>query len=552
MGWVEILRRVCSQQLTAEQALTQQQQALDVENEKLVADNILPALSSAQHHLVLLHGYLLSGTGSNIYSVNVAATWKRQGHAVTCVCQDLDAGNYDYVDECFIGTENIPSTPPPPGSLRVIVPDIDRLLPVFVYDRYEGFTVKAIPDCTEEEIGNYIDKMVLGLKKVVAQGVHRLLANHALLSPVIAKRALWGTGVPFDIKIHGSGITFVLKPCPAFKKYAIEAIEKCDKVVCGTRYIMDYMRETFQEEYEELQLAKKMVIVPPGMDPEVFNLRESLSANQERFKEKVAGAIRLRPDKGRVAAKINLPRKPITGLHKHLTEVCASYDQFAIDADLLERWPDGGFQEDEPVIMYLGKFLDTKGVGEVLLSFPLILDKVPKARLLLVGFGGYREHMEGMLAAMEDGDLDTLMAYGAAGNFVDPCCCGQVEQVKRTFRRITKEERARILITGMLQHSALSEILPLASIVVVGSKASEAFGMVLVEAMAAGVLPLSNEHSGLIDVLDAVRAVAPDLCELMTVESRPGGKQGTADGAFLMEQFPPKALIALQYLYPQG
>ena len=76
--------------------------------------------------------------------------------------------------------------------------------------------------------------------------------------------------------------------------------------------------------------------------------------------------------------------------------------------------------------------------------------------------------------------------------------------------------------------------------------------MVLVEAMAAGVLPLSNEHSGLIDVLEAVRAVAPDLCELMTIESKPGGKQGTADGTFLMEQFPGKALLALQYLYPQG
>ena len=76
--------------------------------------------------------------------------------------------------------------------------------------------------------------------------------------------------------------------------------------------------------------------------------------------------------------------------------------------------------------------------------------------------------------------------------------------------------------------------------------------MVLVEAMAAGVLPLSNDHSGLTDVLDAVRTLAPELCEVMTIKSRPGGKHGKADGEYFLNQFPIKTLQALEYLYPQG
>ena len=36
-------------------------------------------------HLVIVHGYLLSGTGSNIYCANVAKIWKNLGHAVTVV-----------------------------------------------------------------------------------------------------------------------------------------------------------------------------------------------------------------------------------------------------------------------------------------------------------------------------------------------------------------------------------------------------------------------------------------------------------------------------------
>ena len=42
-----------------------------------------------------------------------------------------------------------------------------------------------------------------------------------------------------------------------------------------------------------------------------------------------------------------------------------------MDADLLERFP--SILPSEPVIMYFGKFLNTKGVGEVLVSFVHVL-----------------------------------------------------------------------------------------------------------------------------------------------------------------------------------
>ena len=67
---------------------------------------------------------------------------------------------------------------------------------------------------------------------------------------------------------------------------------------------------------------------------------------------------------------------------------------------------------------------------------------------------------------------------------------------------------------------------------------AEAFGMVTVEAMCAGVLPLSNEHSGLSDVLLAVKNVRPDLYEIMKMETKTGGAHGTADGNYLMNILP--------------
>lgn len=56
-----------------------------------------------------------------------------------------------------------------------------------------------------------------------------------------------------------------------------------------------------------------------------------------------------------------------------------------------------------------------------------------------------------------------------------------------SFLHLAQEEVERVLITGCLNHTELGLILPLASISLVTSKATEAFGMVSVEAMSAGI-----------------------------------------------------------------
>ena len=55
--------------------------------------------------------------------------------------------------------------------------------------------------------------------------VDKVLSNHALLQPINVKRGLEGLNIPFDIKIHGSAITFILKNFPKYMPYAVEAIE---------------------------------------------------------------------------------------------------------------------------------------------------------------------------------------------------------------------------------------------------------------------------------------------------------------------------------------
>ena len=491
-------------------------------------------------HLVLVHGYLLGGTGSNVYTANIAKSWKQQGHAVTVICQDPFADRLDFVDEFIVGTEKIPSTAPKAGTLRVVVPDINGLLLVYWYDLYEGYEVKTMVNCSLEEIEANIQRTAAGLKKVIAQGVDRILANHAILSPVITKRATEGTGIPYDVKIHGSSIIFSVKNRQELRRYAAEGIKNCRKLIVGAKYMAGFVEETFEMEKKEMGLVDKMVIIPPGMDPEIFKYGGSLKEGQEAFLTSVADFIKRKPG-GRRADKISLPHS-YDDLNKALEKIVESYDLRAADSDLCERWIP--YEEDEPIICFFGKFQDTKGVGEILMAFPAILEKIPKARLLLIGYGGNREHLEGMLAAMVQGNFEAFKAYAGAGNFVDI-----PPDVEKIFRQIPS---GRVTFTGMLAHPQLKEILPLCSVTITAAKALEAFGMVSVEAMSAGVLPLCHDHTGISDVIRAVKEADPELGEIMCMEVRPGGLHGVADGAYIVEQLPIKVERALCFLYPNG
>lgn len=484
-------------------------------------------------HLVILHGYLLQGTGSNIYVTNIAKAWREQGHSVTVICQDRAAGSLSFVDEYIGPNKQLPDIPAEPGTIRVVVPPINNLLPVYVFDHYEGYQVKTIPEMTEEEIETHIEMTAAKLREIARQGVDKVLANHAIFGPIIAKRALQNLDVPYNVKIHGSAIEYTLVPNPYLMKYAIEGLSDAEYIFVGTRYVKNRVLEVFSKERETMQLDQKLRIVPPGMDPNLFNLMDDFEKNQNRFLKKVKDKIRQNGNGRRYHIVPNSKGTTLEELHQMLVKLSETYDQRGIDANLLEKWPT--LKEDEPIILYLGKFLEVKGVGELLMVVPTILTRIPQARFIFVGFGTYREHLEGMIQALGNGDKNAFIDYACAGEFVEEI------DFNKWFRKLTSNEIDRITVTGILDHDTLKELLPLASLSIVPSKWPEAFGMVVVEAMAAGVLPLCNYHAGLRDVVDEVRMVDLKLANIMSL-----------DRERFVEQLPNKVQASLQHLYPKG
>ena len=149
---------------------------------------IRPAREYGAIRVLIFHGYLLRGTGSNVYNANLAQALAGLGHDVHLLCQDRERrarstgsmrsapGRAARFDVEPTGSPGSPGA----GSVTAYLPDIGGLLPVYVLDRYAGFEVKAFAELSEAELERYIAANVAAVADVEALigGSQAALANH--------------------------------------------------------------------------------------------------------------------------------------------------------------------------------------------------------------------------------------------------------------------------------------------------------------------------------------------------------------------------------------
>ena len=57
--------------------------------------------------IIMTHGYMLSGTGSNIYVQSLCRALVSEGHDVHLLCQEPDPLAYDFVGKSEIGRAHV-------------------------------------------------------------------------------------------------------------------------------------------------------------------------------------------------------------------------------------------------------------------------------------------------------------------------------------------------------------------------------------------------------------------------------------------------------------
>ncbi|HEY1356854.1 MAG TPA: glycosyltransferase family 4 protein [Thermoleophilaceae bacterium] len=429
--------------------------------------------------VLIFHGYLLRGTGSNIYNASLARALVDEGHEVHLLCQERHTEGLDFVDG---------------ERCTVHVPDIGRVLPVYVADTYEGFDAIPFADLTGGQLDAYIEANVAAVRQVVEQHEPDVaLANHLVMGPLILARALGGR-VPYAVKVHGSALEYTVRPNrERFLPYALEGLAGASGVLVGSRHTA----ESLWEVTGDSKLPARTRLGPPGVDVHSFRPRPVGEAREEL--ERLADRI----DAGEAAA---------WGGERGAAAALRSLDPGR-----------------DRIVSYVGKLIVSKGVDLLLAAWPLVVAEVPDARLLVVGFGTYRDALERMVAALAAGDMDDLREVAAAGRELEGGPRGELSHLRDFLDRqgpgyaeAARSAAGRIHFTGRLEHDDLPAVLPGCEAQVMPSTFPEAFGMVAAEAAACGVLPLSAAHSGMAEVTAVLApALEGDLRPLLSFQVGP-------------------------------
>jgi glycosyltransferase involved in cell wall biosynthesis len=251
--------------------------------------------------ILLWHGYLLGGTGSNVYTRALAREWSRAGHDVLVVCQEPHPERYDL------------------GGAKMFRPNIGGLLPVFVLDRYEGLEAKLLQDFTRAERERYVALNATALCAHMPADL--VFANHVLLGAPVA----YASGIRFAVKAHGSELEYSMRGNEELATWGRECLAPAEAVFVGSAHIRAVLEEVVGH-------VDRVHEVPPGVDVEEFrpaSRDESLAQLLEearRDADNPANSNERQPDEGNAAR--------------------------------LEKF----FATDEPTVVYFGKLLYNKGV----------------------------------------------------------------------------------------------------------------------------------------------------------------------------------------------
>ncbi len=477
--------------------------------------------------VLIFHGYLLDGTGSNVYNAQLTGALLGLGHDVHLLSQDRHPERLPFVDAVAdwdagalrvrelerAAREVAGEVAGERGRCTVYRPDIGNLLPVYVADSYEGIEARTFAHCSDSELARYVEANVAAVGEVAALArAQAALANHLIMGPVILARGLAGR-TPYAVKVHGSALEYTVKPQPErFLGFAREGLATAAAVLVGSRHTAVSLWRALDDPH----LPARTRLGPPGVDVARFAPREpaQAAAGVSRLAARLRAGAAQRAGGGADASQH--PGAPLQAPDGDAPDAFAR-DQRAAAAAVTRIDP-----ERDALVAYVGKLIVSKGIDLLVAAWPLVLERSPQARLVVVGFGAYRDGVERLSAALTAGELEVAREIARAGRsledgsqpaaplrhllaFFDSLQGTERERYLRAARRLDE----RMLLTGRLDHDELADLLPACEAVVVPSTFPEAFGMVAAEAAACGAMPISAAHSGLAEVSTALAGALP-------------------------------------------
>jgi len=278
--------------------------------------------------ILLWHGYLLGGTGSNVYTRMLAREWCSAGHDVTVLSQESHPERYDL------------------GGATSLRPDVGGLLPVFVLDRYDGYEVRRVQNCTRAELDGWVEANASAIRALLPADV--VFTNHVLLGGPVGA----ATGAPFAVKAHGSELEYSMRGNAELSAWGAEALAGARATFVGSEHIRTVLDEVCGH-------TENVIEVPPGVDI----VEWAPEPREVALAALIEEARRDPPNPGNAEERLSDDANGVR----------------------LERFLD----TQQPVVVYFGKLIEQKGVHVLIDALAGI-----EARLVVVGFGPERTTLE--------------------------------------------------------------------------------------------------------------------------------------------------------------
>jgi glycosyltransferase involved in cell wall biosynthesis len=298
--------------------------------------------------------------------------------------------------------------------------------------------------------------------------------------------------------VHGSALEYTVRPYrERFVPYALEGVRAATTVLVGSRHTAESLWEVLAD---EPSLPDRTRLGPPGVDVHAFR----------------PGAA----DLAGLADRLESGEAATWGGERGAAAALRSLDP-----------------ERDRIVSFVGKLIVSKGVDLLLAAWPLVVARVPEARLVIVGFGTYRDVLRRFVEALRRRDLAALREIALRGRTLEGGPAGELRHLLAFLDRAGDEwlsaapaAAERVHFTGRLEHDDLPALLPACEAQVMPSTFPEAFGMVAAEAAACGVLPLSAGHSGMAEVTAVLAPALPEeLRPLLSFEVGPRAVEQIAE-----------------------